>query len=337
MGRRAGTAAVAIRPIEAGDAERVRRVLGVAFEDENRRMGMKQIRLPTMSDTLLSFYLTRSPGYSFVAAGPGGVIGFCLACRWGATAWLGPIAVLPPVQGQGLGRRLVAASEAALRTAGVTTLGLETMPRSYRNLQFYSRLGLRFEQMTLDLSRTFTAGGGSDAGVFGTADGTALTALGTLTPADRAPLLAHLTRISAAVSPGLDYRREAEATLAGGLGDVLVAQRDGGAIGFAIVHTRPYAREELPGTVRVNTLLLSPAGSDGEQTRRLEGFVDALGRRILEQGFDACIVRVPTRCQTVRDLLLRRGFTITHSDVRLTWPDLPERLAAGAVHLSKWE
>ena len=127
-------------------------------------MGQKQTRLPTMTDQLLGYYLDRTPDYSFVAEKKGGLVGFCLVCRWGATAWMGPIAVLPPAQGTGIGRSMVEASIAALRNTGITTLGLETMPRSYRNLQFYSRLGLNFEQMTLDLSRVYRNGPEVDNG-----------------------------------------------------------------------------------------------------------------------------------------------------------------------------
>ncbi|GEM_PF-1156435 len=339
MGRRAGSASLTIRGIEAADAGRVRRILGTAFEDENRRMGLKQIRLPTMSDELLSFYLTRSPGYSFVAAGRGGIVGFCLACRWGSTAWLGPIAVLPPAQGQGLGQRLVETSEQTLRAAGVATLGLETMPRSYRNLQFYSRLGMRFEQMTLDLSRSFTNDSSRSAAdsLFAGTAGTVAESLSGLPAPEREPLLAAVARMSDAISPGLDYRREAEETLACGMGEVLMARRGGELTGFAIAHTRPYAREEIAGTVRINTLLMLPVDADYERDRRLEEFLDALGRWLLATHFDALIVRVPTRFAAARDILLRRGFTITHSDVRLTWPDLPERIREGAVHLCKWE
>jgi len=337
MGRRTGSAALTIRPIEAGDAERIRRILGVAFADENRRMGLKQTRLPTMSDELLSFYMTRSRDHSFVAAGRGGPAGFCLACRWGSTAWLGPIAVLPPVQGEGLGRRLVEASEASLRAGGVATLGLETMPRSYRNLQFYSRLGMRFEQMTLDVSRSFGSDPGGAAALFAAPAGVTVEPLGPLSPPDRRDGFEQVARISNAVSPGLDYRAEAELTLTSGMGEVLLARRDADAIGFAIAHVRPYAREEKEGVVRLNTLLLLPEAAGGSRDEELRGFLDGLGRWLLAAGYDALIVRVPTRFPAARDILLERGFAITHSDVRLTWPDLPERMQAGAVHLCKWE
>jgi len=219
-------------------------------------MGMREIRLPTVSDELLGFMIDRCPEASFVAEGKGGIMAFSLACRWGTTAWLGPIAVLPPAQGQGIGRQLVNASRAVLDDLGVATVGIETMPRSYRNLQFYSRLGMAFECMTLDMSLTKT---GLEAWSAET-EGTELS-IEALEPApeqDRTRILDQVAVLSGRVAPGLDYRPEAVQTLNHRLGDAFVARIADVPVGFAVAHTVPYAREEMPGTARINTLVVAP-------------------------------------------------------------------------------
>lgn len=326
-----------IRPLHKDDAGRVRRILQVAFEDEYRRMGQKSTRLPTMTGRLLDYYMGRTPHYSFAAEKKGGIIGFCLACRWGKTAWMGPVAILPPAQGSGIGRRLVERSTAELRGAGVTTLGVETMPRSYRNLQFYSGLGMVFAGMTLDLSRSSlqkSERGGRQGGI----EGLSLVVLSDLNDSERAEAFERIAEISDRVSPGLDYRPEAEATFRFQIGDVLLLFWHGQAAGFAVVHTQPYAKEEIAGTARVNTLLIKPSEEGMPSVDRMcEGMILLTENWIISERYDAAIFRVPARYSNVRNCLMKRGYSISHSDIRMTYQDLKETDTPGTVHLSKWE
>lgn len=330
-------AATILRNPTSGDAERIRRVLQVAFEDEYRRMGLRETRMPTVSEPLLRYMIDRYPDASFAAEGKGGIVGFCLACRWGTTGWLGPVAVLPPAQGRGLGKRLVGASLEVLRDGGARTLGIETMPRSYRNLQFYSGLGMAFECMTLDMSRAF-----GEEEVWPAVEevpGLQLSAVGGSGGADRLPAMQAITEVGERIAPGLDYRAEVEATERHRLGETVLATLDGEAVGFAVVHTAPYAREELPGTARINTLLAAPAGGgkDSELKRLLDGMLAGIFSRVRLSGIDTLIVRVPVVQNVARRLLLERGFKITHSDVRMTLEGFRVEGGAGSIHLSKWE
>lgn len=328
---------VQIRPLHKDDAGRIGRILQVAFEDEYRRMGQKSTRLPTMTDRLLDYYMGRISHYSFAAEKKGGVIGFCLACRWGKTAWMGPIAILPPAQGDGIGRRLVERSTAELRRAGVTTLGVETMPRSYRNLQFYSSLGMVFAGMTLDLSCSSllkSETGGRQRGI----EDLSLVSLSDLNDSEKTEAFERIAEISDRVSPGLDYRPEVEATFRFQIGDVLLLFWHGQAAGFAIVHTQPYAKEEIAGTVRVNTMLIKPSEEGMPPVDRMcEDMVLLTENWIIRERYDAAIFRVPVRYNNVRDYLIKRGYSISHSDIRMTYQDLKETDNPGAVHLSKWE
>jgi predicted N-acetyltransferase YhbS len=324
-----------LRPVRPDDAERIRRILQVAFEDENRRMGLKNIRLPVMRRQLLDFYLDRNPEASVVATGKGGAVGFTLACRWGSVAWLGPVAVLPPVQGIGLGRRMVTAASEALLADGVTTLGVETMPRSFRNLQFYSRLGLRFSGLTLDLSRLEKEGADLTPGPG--AGGPEVVRLSEVSGRERKDALRDLAGVSGRVAPGLDYTSEALKTARHKLGDTLILRWGSAVVGFAILHIAPYAEEEIPGTVRVNTLLAVPPVGESDPVGVLEHLLDAIEREACRQDCNALTFRVPSWVHPARDALLARGFHITHSDVRMTWARTPERDASDVIHLSKWE
>ncbi|MFO7767409.1 MAG: GNAT family N-acetyltransferase [bacterium] len=324
----------ALRNVRDGDGDRIRRILQTAFEDENERMGMRTTRLPVMTDRLLGHYLSRAPQVSFVAEARGGPIGFCLACRWGDVAWLGPIAVLPPVQGRGVGRRLVEASVAALRDRGVKTLGLETMPRSYRNLQFYTELGMAVSGMTWDVSRYYGNDEGGPEPVLGPGAGVGLRSVAESSGGERGRLLEEVTRLSKRVSGALDYAGEVERTLDHRLGDAFVAYTGEVPCGFALVHTEPYAREEEPGTGRVNVAVALPL--EGEETPG-RALIAALERELIGEDIEALIFRVPSAETSMVRWLTGSGFRISHSDARMCFEDLPEERRPDVLHLNKWE
>jgi hypothetical protein len=58
---------------------------------------------------------------------------------------------------------------------------------------------------------------------------------------------------------------------------------------------------------------------------------------VREEGADAAIFRVPGDQPTVLAMLQQAAFRISHSDVRMTYADLPVRDRPGTIHLSKWE
>jgi len=90
----------------------------------------------------------RYPGV-VIESPPGRVVGYCFTHVWGSLGWLGTLGVAPANQGFGLGRAVIAAGLDLLRQAGCTTLALETMPDSGKNLAVYTRLGLDAEHLTL--------------------------------------------------------------------------------------------------------------------------------------------------------------------------------------------
>lgn len=329
-----GQPEAALRNVRPEDGDRIRRILQTAFEDENERMGKRNTRLPVMTDRLLGYYVSRDPEISFVAEGSGGPMGFCLACRWGDVAWMGPIAILPPIQGRGLGRRLVEASMDAIRGRGVKTLGLETMPRSYRNLQFYTRLGMGVSGMTWDLSRYYAGDESGPAPVLGSEMQLGLRSVSRTSGAGRGRLMTDISTLSREAAEGLDYAHEVEVTLQHGLGDAFVAYSGQRPCGMAVVHTEPYARQEEEGTARVNIAVALPL--EGEQTPG-RALIASLERELLGRGVEAFIFRVPSSETGVLRWLISSGYRISHSDVRMCCEDLPERRNPAVMHLNKWE
>src|SRR5216684_2744795 len=96
------------------DIEGLNRVFAEAFTDRYRRDGL-------------------------IGAGEGAMIwrdehddiaAFNVAHQAGVEGWMGPLAVRPDRQGTGVGKTIVRTAADWLIDRGVTTLGLETMPRT---------------------------------------------------------------------------------------------------------------------------------------------------------------------------------------------------------------
>ena len=83
----------------------------------------------------------------------GELVGFNMVHRSGTEGWMGPLAVRPERQGEGLGSGMVLAGIDWLKAEGARTIGLETMPRTVDNIGFYSRLGFMPGHLTITLVR----------------------------------------------------------------------------------------------------------------------------------------------------------------------------------------
>lgn len=137
------------RRMEPDDLAIVRQIDRDAFERIRRERGelAGRLRLRTAENIAAAF---NRPHPGVVLESPRGrVVGYCFTHVWGSLGWLGTLGLAPDRQGLGLGRALVRAGLGLLEEAGCSTLALETMPDSGRNLALYTRLGLETRRLTL--------------------------------------------------------------------------------------------------------------------------------------------------------------------------------------------
>lgn len=229
---------------------------------------------------------------------------------------MGPLAVRPGRQGEGIGALIVETGIRWLRDAGARVIGLETMPRTVENIGFYSRLGFRPGYLTVSLTRDLDEAPEGEAGeLLSAADGRGL--------ADCAALVE-------AVAPGLDFAREIVLTRDFGLGDTTLVRDGRGLAGFALWHSAPLAEGKSDDEVRVLKLV----ARDPEGFGRLIGALEA---RAWGQGAR----RVSIRCQTAyRDaygVLLEAGYRVHWTDLRMTLGGAESSPRAGGVVFSNWE
>jgi ribosomal protein S18 acetylase RimI-like enzyme len=155
--------AATIRPLEERDADRAGDVNFVAFHEVALRHGQPPIvTAPADARSYVRHLLAFDPLGGTVAEIDGEVVGMAWVHVRGPVATIGPVAVEPRVQGQGIGRRLV---ERCFELAGPRVPQVRLVQESYNaaSLGLYLRVGFRVVAPLVELelgrgARTIAAG-----------------------------------------------------------------------------------------------------------------------------------------------------------------------------------
>ncbi len=301
------------------DIEALNRMFSEAFTERYRRDGLSGVRVPYLNPQVWQFAIADAgAGAMTWRDGRGELVAFNMVHRSGSEGWMGPLAVRTDRQGHGLGRRVVAEGVAWLAAQQVATIGLETMPRTIDNIGFYSRLGFVPERLTVTLQR--------DRPRRGTAG---IDLLSEHEPAEQQRLIAACAALTDRVVPGIDFTREVELTLAGGLGDVNLLYDDGALTGFALWHAVPLAL----GRNREELRVLKLVARDDATAERVVAQVE---HAAAAQGLGRLAVRCQTRHDRLYTALIGDGFRVQWTDLRMTLAGRPQADRRGVL-LSNWE
>jgi len=313
--------AIGPQPATERDIPALNRLFADAFTDRYRRDGLVGVRVPFLHAAIWR--------YAIADAGEGAmlwrdeqdrVVAFNIAHQSGAEGWMGPLAVRPDRQTGGVGKEIVLAAVDWLRRRGAAVIGLETMPRTVDNIGFYSRLGFVPGYLTLTLTRDVPRSLGR----------VPFDVVGGLEPRERGARIEEIGAFVAGLAPGYDFSREIQLTFEMALGNVLTIRRGGALAGFALCHGAPLAE----GGTRDELRVLKVGTSDPEALTEL---LDAVGAWAATQGIRRVAVRCQTAYQDVYRALVRDGFRVRWSDLRMTLAEYPEARPARGVLWSNWE
>ena len=306
-------------PATPEDIDQLNRVFSDAFTDRYRRDGLSGMRVPYLNPLVWRYAIEDSAAGALVWRDDRGHLGaFNLVHRSGSEGWMGPLAVRPDRQGRGEGHRIVTAGIEWLKREGVTTIGLETMPRTVENIGFYSSLGFRPGHLTVTLVK--------DVGKRAVAEGVRLSKA-----PDRVAALKGCAALTDRLAAGVDFTREQELTERYLLGDSTLVEKDGALQGFALWHSASLADARAPEELRVLKLVAS-------DTAALKQVLAGVQHAALQEGFK----RVALRCQTAFGdayaALIADGWRAHWTDLRMTLEGFPEAAVPGeGVVLSNWE
>jgi GNAT superfamily N-acetyltransferase len=301
------------------DIESLNRVFADAFTDRYSRDGLVGVRVPQLNNLVWRYALEDAGEGAMVWRDVDGeMAAFNMVHRSGTEGWMGPLAVRPDRQGEGLGSTMVRTGIEWLRSQGVTTIGLETMPRTVDNIGFYSKIGLVPSHLTVTLVHEVPR-----------------RAIGTLELLSAAGAawderLEECRRLTDRLLPGVDFTRELVLTRDLAIGDTTVVREGRDLTGFALWHSTPLAAGRPKDEVRVLKLVAGSAAAFDRLIHAIQ--LSAIGERVN---------RVAIRCQTEFTgaylRLIDLGYRVHWTDLRMLLQGYPERVPSQGILMSNWE
>lgn len=300
------------------DIDPLNRVFAESFTDRYSRDGLVGVRVPQLNPLVWRYAIDDAgDGAMIWRDADGHMVAFNMVHRSGTEGWMGPLAVRPDRQGEGLGSLMVRTGIDWLKSQGATTIGLETMPRTVDNIGFYSRIGLVPGFLTVTLVLDVPRRGPPEAGL-----------LSRLPAPDSA--IAECRRLTDSLLPGVDFTREIALTLELEIGDTTLVRDGEELIAFALWHSTPLAAGRPKDELRVLKIVARDA-------RAFDRLLDALPAAAAGDR----VGRIALRCQTEFTAaylrLVARGYRVHWTDLRMTLEGYPRRDPAAGIVMSNWE
>jgi GNAT superfamily N-acetyltransferase len=301
------------------DIDALNRVFAEAFTDRYSRDGLVGVRVPQLNNLVWRYALEDAgDGAMIWRDAEGQMVAFNMVHRSGTEGWMGPLAVRPDRQGEGLGSAMVQAGIEWLRGHGARTIGLETMPRTVDNIGFYSRIGLVPGHLTVTLVHDVPRRAVGAAELLSQA-GAAW--------ADR---LEECRQLSDQLLPGVDFSRELALTRDLGIGDTTLLRDNGSLLGFALWHSTPLAAGRPKDELRILKVV-------AESSRAFERLVQLVQLSAVSER----VSRIALRCQTEFDgvylRLVELGYRVHWTDLRMLLRGYPQRIPSDGIVMSNWE
>jgi len=316
-----------LRNMLSKDLHGVNALLSKAFTQGREDDGYKVTQVPMCRPDFLEMYFASCRDGCFVIEEKNQLIACAFSHKWGQVGWIGPIGVTPRSHLQGYGKQITKECIDFLIKAGCTTIGLETMPRSYRNIGLYGKLGFIPGELTVDIMRQVPA----HAPEIKSPHRSVL--FSKCSDSVKREFLTRAKNLVQRLDPSLDYSILIQLTYEYNFGDSLLMVRDSSTIALAIAYSEPTYSDEKHGILKIIALTAHPKMPDNYFPFILQD-LEALAR---EQFLDHLHLRVPTRCQKAFKLLLQDKFRIIHSDLRMTLDGYDKIDTSPYFHLDRWE
>jgi GNAT superfamily N-acetyltransferase len=301
------------------DIDSLNRVFADAFTDRYSRDGLVGVRVPQLNSLVWRYALEDAGDGSMIwRDADGHMVAFNMVHRSGTEGWMGPLAVRPDRQGEGLGSAMVRSGIEWLRSQGATTIGLETMPRTVDNIGFYSRIGLIPSHLTVTLVHDVAR---RPAGVPELLSGAG---------SSGSACIDECRELSDRVLPGVDFTRELALTRELRIGDTTLVREGGALAGFALWHSTPLAAGRPKDELRVLKLVASGPAA-------FERLLQALQLSASAERVQRIAIRCQTEFRSAYLRLIELGYRVHWTDLRMLLDGYPQRIPSEGILMSNWE
>jgi len=295
-------------------------VFSEAFTERYRKDGMVGVRVPYLNPAVWKFAITDAEDGAMIWRNArDGIAAFNMVHRSGVEGWMGPLAVHPDYQGQGVGKMIVTSGVEWLKKKGARVIGLETMPRTMDNVGFYSTLGFIPGHLTVTVTLE-SARAGLQA-----------TPISALSPHERELALRECRTLLEQLAPGYDYTREIVLTTQHELGETLFMRKGNEVVSFAICHSVPLVEGRATEEMRVLKMVARTEADFDQLVTQLCAYARVKGARRVA-------IRVQGRYADVYRRLMTRGARVRWTDLRMSVHEYAEAQPPNAgIVLSNWE
>jgi predicted N-acetyltransferase YhbS len=262
------------------------------------------------------------PAGAFAAEHDGTLVGSVFASLWGSVGFFGPLSVRPDLWNRKVAQALLEPVMARFATSGVTHAGLFTFAESAKHVGLYGKLGFAPRFLTVVAAKPVNRPTSAPA----------WSRLGAWASAARSRRLAACRSISDGLYPGLDLGAEMTATLAHGIGDVVLLEDGDAVVGFALCHVGA-GTEAGTDTCYVKFGAV-PSGPDAPV--RFARLLDGCEAFAADAGAHTLVAGVNLARDGAAALLRARGFRTIIQGVAMHRPNEPGYCRADVYALDDW-
>ena len=309
------------------DLHRVNMLLSRSFTQGRIDDGYQITHVPMCRPEFLELYFSGCPDGCFVLEDAGQIQAAAFCHIWGKIGWIGPLAVIPEQHLLGLGKKMTVQCMDFLKKSACTTIGLETSPRSNRNIGFYGKLGFLPKSLSIDVIRRVPV---PEKCTYSKQHD--LVYYSRCSESERNDFLTKVRFITKLAAPAVDYSSLINLLPGFSFGETLLFLRHKIPIACAILQTIPTSAEEKPSILRSIAFVAHPKAPNSYFKyfiQDIETFATELGLRKLH-------FRLSSHATRVFNYFLANNFRIIHTDLRMTLANYPEQVQPMIFHMNRW-
>ncbi len=316
-----------IRHMRINDLQQVNGILSRAFTQGRIDDGYAFTQVPMCHPGFIEMYYHQGTDGAFVIEEGDQIRGAAFCHIWGKTGWIGPLAIVPEKHHLGLGKQLTLHATEFLKNAECTTIGLETNPRSKRNLGFYGKIGYVPSVLSIDLIKPVSPSTSGKSSPQHT-----IIPFSRLNSEQREKFLAQVKALMRISMPDVDLSLPIRYYDKFQQGETLLFMRNNSPIAVAVLQTVPSLVDEQNRLLRLVVFVSHPKTPDGYFTYFLEDFFHFAQANKL----DRILVRTPSHSHKTFQALLENNYRVVNSDLRLTLKGYPEKINPHVFIMSRW-